>query len=319
MNVFYLLGWLCCIFCCFYVLIHELQIGIHMNNFYTSPINWILYQPPSVKYTSSIVTHWIPKNIYDNEEDSNTDINKKSIPAILFSYSHYLEEEEEEEEHQVKKIIIYSHGNAENLLTCYPWMHKISNELRCDVLSYDYSGYGLNPYHEKEQSTEGMNLTLMNVVEYVHDELEYDWSQIYLMGCSLGTGVSIEVASQLRRVKLGGLILLAPFSSIRQVAIDYIGNTLGEYVSERWNNLKQIHKVQCPILCMYGENDELFSPSTHGDLLKNSFRVNEQPYHPSRTLRSDAISFKVLPKTSHCSWKWNVVFQHIKSWWNKQE
>jgi abhydrolase domain-containing protein 17 len=40
--------------------------------------------------------------------------------------------------------IIFSHGNAEDLNTCYGWMRRLSRELNVNVVGYDYTGYGLS-------------------------------------------------------------------------------------------------------------------------------------------------------------------------------
>jgi len=38
--------------------------------------------------------------------------------------------------------IIYSHGNATDIGAMYPLQAILSNSLECNVVSYDYSGYG---------------------------------------------------------------------------------------------------------------------------------------------------------------------------------
>ena len=38
--------------------------------------------------------------------------------------------------------ILYSHGNAEDLNTCYGWIRRLSRVLNVNVFGYDYSGYG---------------------------------------------------------------------------------------------------------------------------------------------------------------------------------
>jgi hypothetical protein len=41
-----------------------------------------------------------------------------------------------------KITILYSHGNAEDMNTCYWFLRKLSRKLKVNVLAYDYSGYG---------------------------------------------------------------------------------------------------------------------------------------------------------------------------------
>jgi pimeloyl-ACP methyl ester carboxylesterase len=38
--------------------------------------------------------------------------------------------------------ILLSHGNAEDLNTCFKWMKKLSRDLNVNMIAYDYPGYG---------------------------------------------------------------------------------------------------------------------------------------------------------------------------------
>lgn len=39
--------------------------------------------------------------------------------------------------------ILYSHANAEDLGSIYPWCKYLSKMLRVNLLAYDYAGYGM--------------------------------------------------------------------------------------------------------------------------------------------------------------------------------
>jgi pimeloyl-ACP methyl ester carboxylesterase len=38
--------------------------------------------------------------------------------------------------------ILFSHGNAEDLNTCFQWLRRLSRELNVNMIAYDYPGYG---------------------------------------------------------------------------------------------------------------------------------------------------------------------------------
>lgn len=46
------------------------------------------------------------------------------------------------ERKSAKATILYSHGNAEDLSVIFPYLLKLAFELDCNVVGYDYSGYG---------------------------------------------------------------------------------------------------------------------------------------------------------------------------------
>jgi hypothetical protein len=47
-------------------------------------------------------------------------------------------------------VILYTHGNAEDIgPVTQDWMKFLSLSVNCSVISYDYTGYGLNQVKEK--------------------------------------------------------------------------------------------------------------------------------------------------------------------------
>jgi hypothetical protein len=45
--------------------------------------------------------------------------------------------------------ILYSHANAEDLGSIYPWCKFLSKMLQVNLFAYDYSGYGMGMKHGK--------------------------------------------------------------------------------------------------------------------------------------------------------------------------
>jgi len=69
----------------------------------------------------------------------------------------------------------------------------------------------------------------------------------------MGSGAATYLAST---QKLGALILMSPYTSIRNVASTKVG-FLSYIVSDMFNNISRIPKVTCPTFILHGQKDTL--------------------------------------------------------------
>jgi hypothetical protein len=107
------------------------------------------------------------------------------------------------------KTMIYSHGNATDVGAMFSLQAIIAHSLECNVVSYDYSGYGESGGVAMEANT------------YTDISSVYDWtlknvandvaSNIVLYGQSVGSGPCCHLAC--RHDNIGGMILHSPFTS----------------------------------------------------------------------------------------------------------
>jgi hypothetical protein len=107
------------------------------------------------------------------------------------------------------KTMIYSHGNATDVGAMFPLQCILAHSLECNVVSYDYSGYGESGGIPMEANTytdiAGVYAwTLKNVCTN-------DASKIILYGQSVGSGPCCHLAS--KEDDLGGMILHSAFTS----------------------------------------------------------------------------------------------------------
>jgi hypothetical protein len=108
------------------------------------------------------------------------------------------------------KTIIYSHGNATDIGAMHFMQIVMGKGLQCNVIMYDYSGYGesggvpleSNTYNDIEMV---YDYALSNVVQNGEEK------QIVIYGQSVGSGPSCYLCS--KRPGVGGLILHSPFMS----------------------------------------------------------------------------------------------------------
>lgn len=105
--------------------------------------------------------------------------------------------------------IIYSHGNATDIGAMHPLQLILSNSLECNVVSYDYSGYGESGGVAMEHNT---YTDIRGVYEWtLKNVCDGDESRIILYGQSVGSGPCCYLAKEVDG--LGGMVLHSPFMS----------------------------------------------------------------------------------------------------------
>lgn len=106
-----------------------------------------------------------------------------------------------------KYTIIYSHGNADDLGRIHKFCTNLCLSLFCDVVVYDYSGYGQSKGRASERN---LYSDIKAVWDYTLKTYESDGRKIVLYGKSLGTAPTIDLAA---KVVCAGVILQTPFTS----------------------------------------------------------------------------------------------------------
>lgn len=147
------------------------------------------------------------------------------------------------------KLIIYSHGNAEDICTSYDFYEGMSETLGIRIIGYDYSGYGLT---EGRPSEEECYDAIDAVVSNYLDQCD----GIILIGRSLGTGVTVDYVSKQKKWT-NPIMLISAYKSIPRVILDIPIES-----SFRHNTFKTIYKVdkvRCPVKLIHGTDDGLIN------------------------------------------------------------
>ena len=155
--------------------------------------------------------------------------------------------------------ILYSHGNAEDLGRIRQRLEHLRT-LGVSVFAYDYRGYGTSQGTPSEQNA---YQDIEAAYRYLTETLGISPSQIILYGRSLGSGTSVEIAS---REPIAGLILESPFTSTFRVI-----TRIAIVPFDRFDNLRKIGKVRCPVLFLHGTQDRLI-PLHHSETLMRQVR-----------------------------------------------
>ena len=110
------------------------------------------------------------------------------------------------------KTIIISHGNATDIGAMFPIQVVMAHSLDCDVVVYDYSGYGESGGIPTECAT---YRDIEAVYEYTLDNVTSNQNpkNIILYGQSVGSGPCCYLISRKNAEPMGGLILHSPFTS----------------------------------------------------------------------------------------------------------
>jgi len=212
-------------------------------------------------------------------------------------------------------LLIYFHGNAEDLGLCEQHLLALSKRLQVTVLAVEYPGYGL--LRPKGGSSGGFSscsgesdLDVMGATAggMVHEidqaavhALRYavfkgmTAPQVLLVGRSLGTGPALRLAKHAQdqfHWSIGGIILQSPFISIRQVARDYAGSLGACLVPNYYDNLETLRQLCC---------EENVNPHNDGDV------YTQRPWIPLLILhgeRDETIS----------SYHGRALYEHTSSW-----
>mmetsp|Transcript_8521 Transcript_8521/g.12164 ORF Transcript_8521/g.12164 Transcript_8521/m.12164 type:complete len:330 (-) Transcript_8521:124-1113(-) len=165
--------------------------------------------------------------------------------------------------------LLYSHANAEDLGSIYPWCKFLSKMLRVNLLAYDYTGYGM-AYGEGPPTEEDCFADIDAAYKFLRYNLNIPASNIVLYGRSLGSGPSCYLASgtaskkreDSREGPVGGLILHAPFLSVYRIVIDTGCTVYGD----KFPNVDFAPMIQSPVLLIHGTNDQIV-PFSHSETL----------------------------------------------------
>jgi acetyl esterase/lipase len=107
------------------------------------------------------------------------------------------------------KTIIYSHGNATDIGAMFPLQAVLAHSLDCNVVMYDYSGFGESGGVPLEENT---YCDIEAVYDYTLKHVaNNDPSSIILYGQSVGGGPCCYLA--MKEDTLGGMVLHSAFTS----------------------------------------------------------------------------------------------------------
>ncbi len=158
--------------------------------------------------------------------------------------------------------LLVCHGDDECLPDWAPVQAMLS-QAGISTFVFDYSGYGASSgrptvRHLREDACAAYQMFLAATP---------DATRRYVLGHSLGSGVLLDVARELRPIP-DGLIIASGFSSARAAAVQTgrVPARLAWLLPDPWNNAARMRRLDLPLLVLHSRNDEVL-PLAHAERL----------------------------------------------------
>ncbi len=187
--------------------------------------------------------------------------------------------------------LLICHGNYGNIgFGQRPEFYAFMRDLGINLFAFDYRGYGASTGTPDET---GVYADARAAYDYLSRQRAVPASRLVIFGHSLGTGVAIELATQ---VSAAGLIVDAPYTSIVDRAQElYPLLPIRLVATQRFPSLERIGRVSMPKLFLHSPEDEII-PIAHGRRLfdaaggsktfvevkgghENAYRVDREVYY----------------------------------------
>jgi hypothetical protein len=158
--------------------------------------------------------------------------------------------------------ILFMHGTSYNASDMWVTaerataFHDFMRGIRANFLVFDYRGYGNNAGGATE---EGTYTDAAAALAWLLARDDVDPAQVFFYGFSLGTGIATELAI---REPSAGLILRAPFTSVRSMAVGRYPRLRLAFALAPWlpltnyDTIRKIRRYQGPLLVMHGDMDK---------------------------------------------------------------
>lgn len=153
---------------------------------------------------------------------------------------------------QSRAVVLYAHGNGENVAYLGPYLKQLSEELRLTIFAFDYRGYGRS---EGSPSEQGILEDAAAAHAWVTKRTGLPANQIVLMGRSLGGAVAIDLAA---KYGARGLVVQNTFTSLPDAAAwHYPWAPVRWLMRNRYDSLAKIARYEGPLLASHGTADEV--------------------------------------------------------------
>ncbi len=157
--------------------------------------------------------------------------------------------------------VLWCHGNAGNISHRLDNIRLLHNLVDVHIFIFDYRAYGRST---GQVSEEGTYRDAEGALAYLRSRSDLDSAGIVYFGRSLGSAVAVNLAV---KEPPAGLILESPFLSVREMArIVFPFLPLGPFLRTRYDSLAKITQINCPLLVIHGDQDEIV-PYSQGQRL----------------------------------------------------
>ena len=152
---------------------------------------------------------------------------------------------------------LWFHGNGGDMGHRVEELALAHHTLGVNLFIFDYRGYGRSAGQPSERGTYG---DARAALEYLRGRADATDARVVYFGRSLGTAVAVELAAE---HPPAGMILVSPFASLRDMSrLSMPQLPIAAWLAgNRYNSLGRIDRVNCPVLVVHGERDDIVPPS----------------------------------------------------------
>ncbi len=161
-------------------------------------------------------------------------------------------------------VILFSHGNAEDISAVTPWMTILARRLKVNIMVWDPEGYGAST---GEPSCAGLQDGVTAVMQHLKTLLS-PGQQVVVFGRSIGSYPASFIAANDSDVV--GTILECPLASAFRVAFGSVGGTLP---FDKYSVISNIRTVRTPVLLIHGTADDIV-PFQNSKMLEAALHVD---------------------------------------------
>ncbi len=153
-------------------------------------------------------------------------------------------------ERSSERVAVFYHGNASSACDMH-FLHQLFSPSGYSYLLVEFPGYAQTPGNPTQ---ENLSRTVKQVNDFIEEK---NYSEVVLLGQSIGTGLASEHSRIRPRSRLALVSPFEKFSSLIQEKIKiYPGNWL---LRDKFNNLPGAQAAQS-VLIIHGKEDQLIPP-----------------------------------------------------------
>jgi len=218
-----------------------------------------IFQPPNANSRAAI-----PKSANDVflECAEGNQIHTRLFTAFDDACTLPDKQKNESEWDSSKTVVLFSHGNADDLRCIQSYCTWLAENLNARVIAYDPPGYGFSS--AVATSELNMNSAINVVYQYLRVVLNQRSENIVLMGKSLGSVPTIDLASRVLE-PLQGIILVSPLASgsrvlLSQKSLAYVPEWLTVQMDCCFApSVYKMGAISSPVLFIHGLADHVVS------------------------------------------------------------
>ena len=221
-----------------------------------------------ILFSKENIPKWIDLSFYlMPKKDGKRLISLHIINKCLISKNPFLNE---------PNLILYCHENNTDLLRLAPFLIDLSIQMKCDIVSFDYWGFGCSSGKPK------INTILSDgedAINFAISYLKYKIENIILFGKGIGTMSSIFLASRQNYHDCKSLILCMPAIGNKVVDVKVMRSIFCQtLLIMEFEDKNEINNNEIINLCREIHNEKEWLPirKKNKEIKKNFFNYNDE-------------------------------------------